>query len=190
MSVISQNIIKWYLHAWHISEKRNWWHMKNVDWENYTISKIYRRVKLQRHFSPGITSVSSGPLFLGSNARSATYCLGDLEKHPALYDILIPHYYIKWGKNQNLPGDFAVRMKCNCICKMLQEPLVLSKYYYNKYQPLLFQNTFNSLKKWFSNCGSQTHRTGISWELRNTNSWTWSEIHWIRNWRVGRAISL
>lgn len=64
--------------------------MKNVEGENYTISKIHKRVELQRHLSPGITSMSSGPAFLGSNARSATYWLGDLEKHPALCDLHFP----------------------------------------------------------------------------------------------------
>ena len=65
--------------------------------KNHTISKIYKSVELQRCFSPGITSISSGPPFLGSDVGSPTYWWGDLEKHPVLYDLPIPHHYVKWG---------------------------------------------------------------------------------------------
>lgn len=50
-----------------------------VQWENSAISKIYERVDLQRSFSPGVTSVNSGPSFLGSNPRSVIYWLRTLE---------------------------------------------------------------------------------------------------------------
>lgn len=72
-------------------KKWNWWNMKTVQCENYTISKIYERVDLQRSLSPGVTSMNSGPSLLGLNPRYAIYCIGDLEKYLELYDFPLPH---------------------------------------------------------------------------------------------------